>query len=100
MARITAGFSPSQLHAVQKVDSENDIAMICRQNFNGLSDCYAAIIFEQLPGNNSNSNVQYTIQVDVGLFYINVATHASDFERRVLPVQWAIDQVSILHRLI
>jgi ATP-binding cassette subfamily A (ABC1) protein 3 len=97
MSRITTGFSHSQLQAVKKIAAE-DIIPTCPQNFNGFSECFAAITFLNLPGSNdSDTNVQYSIQVDAGLIYVNVVRHTSDFEERVLPLQWAIDQVSINH---
>ncbi|KAG0704009.1 P-loop containing nucleoside triphosphate hydrolase protein [Suillus ampliporus] len=37
----------------------------------------------------------YTISADGGLTYINVYSHTSDFETRILPLQWAIDQTII-----
>lgn len=40
--------------------------------------------------------VNYTIMVDGGLFHVDVVRHTSDYEERVLPLQWAIDSVSDL----
>ena len=37
--------------------------------------------------------VNYTIFADAGLSSIDVVHHTSDFERRVFPLQWAVDQV-------
>jgi hypothetical protein len=39
--------------------------------------------------------INYTISADGGLARINVYSHTSDFETRMLPLQWALDQVSI-----
>jgi len=39
--------------------------------------------------------INYTISADGGLSYINVYSHTSDFETRILPLQWAIDQVCV-----
>jgi len=39
--------------------------------------------------------VDYTISADEGLIYIDVYDHTSDFETRILPLQWAIDQVCV-----
>ena len=44
---------------------------------------------------NPNSLLNYTIHVDAGLGFIDVVNHASDYEKRVLPLQWAIDSVSL-----
>ena len=38
--------------------------------------------------------VNYTIMADGGLAHIDVIKHSSDYERRILPLQWAIDSVS------
>jgi ATP-binding cassette subfamily A (ABC1) protein 3 len=37
--------------------------------------------------------VNYTIRADAGLYHIDVVKHSSDYEKRILPLQWAIDQV-------
>ena len=34
---------------------------------------------------------------DAGLDFIDVQHHTSDFEKRILSLQWAIDQVLLLH---
>jgi ATP-binding cassette, subfamily A (ABC1), member 3 len=39
--------------------------------------------------------VNYTIQADAGLGYVNVEKHNSDVELRVLPLQWALDSAII-----
>ncbi|GJJ10065.1 hypothetical protein Clacol_004291 [Clathrus columnatus] len=41
------------------------------------------------------SLLNYTIRADAGLGFIDVVHHKSDFEIRVLPLQWAIDQAII-----
>ena len=38
--------------------------------------------------------VNYTIQADAGLSYINVQKHTSQYKQRILPLQWAIDEAS------
>ena len=49
--------------------------------------------------------VNYTLFADASLSSIDVEHHTSDFERRVFPLQWAVDQVrvpflpSIVHQL-
>jgi ATP-binding cassette, subfamily A (ABC1), member 3 len=96
MSRITANFTSSQLKAVKKVASPSDVVPACPQNFALVSECFAAVIFQNIPANGSGENVEYTIQADAGLFYVNVIRHTSDFEERILPLQWALDQVSCL----
>lgn len=95
MARVTSGLSASQLRSVRKVATPAEIPGTCPQNFNGFSECYAAIAFyDILPnGNATTKSLNYTILADSGLFHIDVVRHDSDFEKRVLPLQWAVDQV-------
>jgi len=96
MNRITASFTPAQLNAVKQVGSPADIPFACPQNFNFLSECFAAIAFNDIPANTSTGKpVNYTIRADAGLTFINVIQHTSDFEKRILPLQWAIDQAII-----
>jgi len=97
MTLVTFGFTASQMRAVKKLDDAEEIPLMCPQNFNGFSECYAAIVFEQVPLPEDLSGFQYTIRADIGLYYINVMRHTSDFEKRILPLQWAVDQVSHLH---
>ena len=94
MSEVTAGFSPLQMRAVHKVDNASAIPLACPQNFNGFSECYGAIVFNSISTTESGrAIVRYMIRSDIGLFYINVEDHTSDFEKRVLPLQWAVDQV-------
>ncbi|KAF8079136.1 hypothetical protein FPV67DRAFT_1467643 [Lyophyllum atratum] len=96
MNHITASFTHAQLNAVKKVGSPADIPFACPQNFNFLSECFAAIAFNDIPANTSTGKpVNYTIRADAGLAFIDVPGHTSDFEKRVLPLQWAIDQAII-----
>jgi ATP-binding cassette subfamily A (ABC1) protein 3 len=99
MSHITSDFTPSQLRAVVKVATPLEIPLLCSQNYNQFSECYATISFDNIPTNGSGQNFEYTIQADGGLTYINVIRHTSDFEKRVLPLQWAVDQVSFIHLL-
>jgi hypothetical protein len=39
------------------------------------------------------SLLNYSILADGGLGFIDVVNHKSDFERRVLPLQWSLDSV-------
>ncbi|OCH92960.1 P-loop containing nucleoside triphosphate hydrolase protein [Obba rivulosa] len=100
MSRVTSNFSPKQLKAVRQLDSPGDIPAACPQNFNLFSECYAAVAFNSLPGPNSSlvngsQAIDYTIRADGGLFFINVVKHNSDYERRVFPLQWAVDSAII-----
>lgn len=94
IAQITSGFTSKQLKAVKRVDTPDDIPSACPQNFNLFSECFAAIAFNNLPevGNDTNP-INYTIRADGGLVHIDVVRHSSDYEKRILPLQWAVDRV-------
>ncbi|KAF7302390.1 hypothetical protein HMN09_00872700 [Mycena chlorophos] len=83
MAHITSGFSKDQLSAVKKASSGPELPFECPQNFNGFSECYAAVIFYDIPANTSKP-VNYTILADSGLIHIDVVKHSSDFELRAI----------------
>lgn len=94
MTHITSGFNEFQLSAVKQVASTADIPSNCPQNFNLISECYAAIAFNYLPLSPTDTTpIDYTISADGGLIYVNVYSHTSDFETRILPLQLAIDEV-------
>ncbi|PPR02359.1 hypothetical protein CVT24_011703 [Panaeolus cyanescens] len=93
---ITSNFTPHQLSAVRKLDNPADIPRTCPQNFNFFSECFAAIAFFDIPGSGSTGRtVNYTIYADAGLTSIDVEKHTSDFEKRIFPLQWSIDQAII-----
>ncbi|KAG1879528.1 hypothetical protein C8R48DRAFT_589537 [Suillus tomentosus] len=96
MAHITSNFTSNQLQAVMQVATPADIPTQCPQNFDLTSQCFAGIAFNYLPMNATDPKpVNYTISADGGLVYINVISHTSDFETRILPLQWALDQAII-----
>jgi ATP-binding cassette, subfamily A (ABC1), member 3 len=96
MSTITSGFTPAQLQGVKKVATPADIPSACPQNFNLFSECFAAVAFNDLPAiANDTHSINYTIRADGGLYHIDVVRHSSDFERRILPLQW--DQASRSH---
>ncbi|KAF8844179.1 P-loop containing nucleoside triphosphate hydrolase protein [Paxillus ammoniavirescens] len=99
IAHITSGFNENQLRAVQQVASPADIPSNCPQNFNLFSECYAGIAFNYLPTSPTDTTpIDYTISADGGLVYVNVHSHTSDFETRILPLQLAIDEAIIALR--
>ncbi|OJT08332.1 ABC transporter A family member 3 [Trametes pubescens] len=95
MARITRGFNGRQLSSIRQLDSPADIPDACPQNFNLFSECYAAVAFNSLPGPDGLLPLNYTLRADGGLFHIDVFRHTSDYEERILPLQWAIDSAII-----
>ncbi|KAG9313874.1 P-loop containing nucleoside triphosphate hydrolase protein [Chiua virens] len=99
MAHITSGFDEYQLGAVTQVANPADIPSHCPQNFKLTSQCYAAIAFNHLPVSPTDTTpINYTISADGGLIYVNVYSHTSDFETRILPLQLAIDEAFIALR--
>ncbi|KAI9067182.1 hypothetical protein FKP32DRAFT_1755315, partial [Trametes sanguinea] len=94
MSRVTRGFSSKQLSAVMHVDSDQ-IGNLCQQNFNGVSGCFASVLFEAAPTAGSNSTFNYTIRADSHLAFVDVKSHASDYEVRILPLQWAVESAII-----
>lgn len=99
MNRVTKDFSSKQLGSVFKTDY-SELATLCCENFAGSSSCFAAVSFEALPaeGSNGGQTLNYTIRADSGLNYIDVKGHTSYIEKRILPLQWAIESVSASSR--
>jgi ATP-binding cassette, subfamily A (ABC1), member 3 len=122
---VVQSLRPEHRSAVRRVATPNDISPACPQNFNHMSECFAAIAFTNFPIPSNfpnetllpvsqpspqggllsappnatdvlppNSMLNYTIHLDAGLGFIDVVHHAGDYERRVLPLQWAVDSVS------
>lgn len=101
IAQITSNFTPQQLKNVHKLESLNAIRASCPQNLNGISPCFAGIGFtNRLNDTNMPATfftiVNYTIFADSGLSYISPTNHNSDFEKRILPLQWSLDKVGDL----
>ncbi|KAF9067262.1 P-loop containing nucleoside triphosphate hydrolase protein [Rhodocollybia butyracea] len=95
MSKISSNLSSSrQRNAIRKVASPSAIPSECPQNFNLISECFAAVSFFDIPSPGTGS-VNYTIQADGGLVHVDVVRHTSDFEKRILPLQWAIDQAIV-----
>ena len=92
MSHVTSGFSDEQLGAVKQASSADVIPSLCPQNFNLFSECWAGVVFNSLPSA-ADDPVNYTIRADGGLFHIDVVSHNSDYEKRILPLQWAVDSV-------
>jgi len=93
--RITSGFSDTQLSAVRRVETANDVPISCPQNFNQFSECYAAVVFHDIQSGSNIQGLNYTIRADAGLAYVDVENHTSDVELRILPLQWALDEAII-----
>lgn len=95
MSHVTKGFTSEQLRAVHQLASPNDVPNACPSNFNLFSECFAALVFNTIPASvDDPTPLNYTIRADGGLFHIDVIRHTSDYEKRILPLQWAVDSVS------
>ena len=92
MARVTREFSGAQRAGVVQLARAADVPGACPQNFNLFSECFAAVVFDAAEGGTLN----YTLRADAGLFHIDVTKHNSDYEKRLLPLQWAVDSVRAL----
>ena len=96
IARITRGFNNKQLAAISRVETTDGIPSKCPQNFNLFSECFAGLSFEYLPSSSTDTRpINYTILGNGGYKYINAIKHTSDYELYVLPLQWAVDQVTL-----
>lgn len=100
MSHVTSAFTSKQLRGVKKVATPDDIPSACQENFNLFSECYAAVAFTSLPNTsvNGSQTIEYTLRGDGGLFHIDVVHHKSDFEKRIMPLQWAVDSVRVRGR--
>ncbi|KAJ7920707.1 hypothetical protein B0H13DRAFT_2421286 [Mycena leptocephala] len=95
MVHVTTGFSASQMGRVKQVSSKNQLLLECPQNFNGFSNCYAALVFSNM-SQNASAPIVYTILADEGLgAHVDVVHHTGDFETRVMPLQWAVDKAIV-----
>lgn len=99
MQRVMLPFGHKQRNNVKRVESADEVPSTCPENFIGLSQCYAVVVFEGLPTEgdpeSSKQPFNYTLRADSGLYYINVVKHTSSFEERVMPLQWAIESAYI-----
>jgi hypothetical protein len=51
MAGVTRGFSASQLAAVKKAPSASELPFECPHNYKGFSQCFAGVVFYDIPAN-------------------------------------------------
>jgi len=107
MSRVLTGVSGT----VHKITDPAQVEKECPENFNLLSDCFAAIVFGGIDVSGhvlvrklSISRAQlisfqnYTIRSDFGLAMTDVKHHGNDdTQTRLLPLQWAIDSVRRLY---
>lgn len=95
---ITSSFNPLQRAAIIKAENAAQIPFLCPQNWNGYSQCYAAVSFANSPSE-ASAPITYTLYGDAGFEYVSVE-HRGDFDTRILPLQWAIDRVRTAHFIV
>ncbi|KAG8976224.1 hypothetical protein FRC05_004474 [Tulasnella sp. 425] len=96
MDLVAQPLSSARRQSVIKVDNLDALELACPSNYNGRTSCYAGIIFNGLPrSNDSASPIFYIIRGDMGEGYVNVKRHTGDYEKNLLPIQWAIDSAII-----
>lgn len=75
----------------QVIDDPDELFMACRQDTQGSSDCFAAIIFTSF----NETNAEYIIALDhsINNDYTSgdYRTDDSFLAKRLLPIQWAVD---------
>ncbi|KAG9237013.1 ABC transporter-like protein [Amylocarpus encephaloides] len=94
---ITAILGQPGMETIDKhvVDDPNDLFTLCKQSTEGYSDCFAAVLFENL----NETHLEYSIAVDSrfpGGFssYGNFRGDDTKMSQRLLPLQWAISSQS------
>jgi len=93
MDRVTANFTSAQKAAVKEAKDVQELNRICLLNFSGTSACSAALNFAAIPSSKDAGSLNCTISFgDTG--HIDVVDHTSDVEKDLIPLQWAVDQVS------
>lgn len=94
MGHVTSNFTTKQLASIHQLQDDQVLGDTCKSNFNGGSACFITITFDEIPTENDILPLNYTIRSDNGAFYVDVTKHRSDLETRIIPMQWAIDQVT------
>ena len=69
----------------------DDLFTLCRQDLNGNSDCFAAIIFTSFNDTNAEYIIAYDESVINGFSDGGYRTDDSFLAKRILPLQWAVE---------
>lgn len=90
---VTTALSSTGVDAnVQYVDAAQDIVTMCPESFGDISPCFAGLVFGDLDV--STGTLNYTMRGDDGLTQVDPVDLANDdFQKRFLPLQWAIESV-------
>ncbi|ORY26511.1 hypothetical protein BCR39DRAFT_541062 [Naematelia encephala] len=78
---------------IEKVQNSSSIDRACPQNYNGLSNCFAAVSFGAM--DEAAHELTYTLRSDFGLTSVDVDDHTKDDVQLRLPFQWAIESTFI-----
>ncbi|KAH8805682.1 ABC transporter-like protein [Xylogone sp. PMI_703] len=75
--------------SAEVVDDPDDLFDLCKQSIDGISDCFAAIIFTSV----NETDVEYIVAIDEHLTNENgdIRSHQSLLTDRIFPLQWAIE---------
>lgn len=87
MSVALEGIPSDQIFALT---TDTEVLNICPENLRGSSQCYGGIGWNSIDLENNIYN--YTIRGNSGISLINIASHRSDTDVYVLPLQWAIDK--------
>jgi hypothetical protein len=89
MVHVPAGFSSSQLNAVKEVTDVDAIFDNCPPK-----KCFATIYFEDFPVSRDDTgrSFNYMMMTDPGRYDMRI-DHNTWAEKKILPLQLAIDQV-------
>ncbi|KAK4147444.1 uncharacterized protein C8A04DRAFT_9069 [Dichotomopilus funicola] len=78
-----------------RVDSEEEVAGVCRASLRGVTGCFGAVVFHGSPDEGSQGGVwNYTLKMDasLGVGKIDVESDRNDAQVYLLPLQRAVDR--------
>ncbi|KAG8931138.1 hypothetical protein FRC02_003162 [Tulasnella sp. 418] len=93
MSLITEGFDEGQMSRVIRISHADDLATACPPNFQQVSDCFGAVLFDSPL---TSRPLHYTILSNIGEFpQVDVENHVGVIETKLFPLQWAVDKALI-----
>src|ERR1700761_8784959 len=74
-------------------NSEDELRITCRSNFQGVTKCFAAAVFQSSPREGQGGLWNYTLRGNfaLGRTNLDVTSNSNDVEINILPLQHAID---------
>lgn len=76
---------------IYKLANRTQLDQHCPENFNQVSGCFAAVVFQTLEWTETATNFAYQLRLDNGLYSTNVFNGKASLESHHFPVQWAVD---------